>query len=276
MTNVFLSRTNHVGSPWLSRSEVSGWAKQSSRSRSSGDSAMWLLPHRPCRDQVSGCIGVGPVDCHVDPRGAFELCRSRAHRFVGEDDERRLPDVDSKEVERLRGLPSCRFEDSGAVPRPETLVLSREGPARELEIPFVAILRRHGAVNYTAGIAGKVEHFPRLPHPAETKLPVEERELHWRDPRVPVFAQRPEQHHLCGFEPLPSQRGQRRGFRCELMPARHLYPPRYARRLSTTLRHQSNAPRCSSYLGICNAWPTCSVQLASSLLSAMMSLTLTP
>src|SRR5947209_12781803 len=40
MTNVFLPRTNHVGSPWLSRSVVSGRARQSFRRASRGSSAM--------------------------------------------------------------------------------------------------------------------------------------------------------------------------------------------------------------------------------------------
>src|SRR5204862_6428191 len=40
MTNVFLSRTNHVGSPWLSRSVVSGRARHNRRNASRGSLAI--------------------------------------------------------------------------------------------------------------------------------------------------------------------------------------------------------------------------------------------
>src|SRR2546421_10302696 len=40
MTKVFLSRTNHVCSPWLNRSVVSGSARHIRRSRARGDGAI--------------------------------------------------------------------------------------------------------------------------------------------------------------------------------------------------------------------------------------------
>src|SRR5437899_11397209 len=54
-TNVFLSRTNHVGSPWLNRSVVSGSARQIRRSVVSGSRATAAS----VTDRLAGVVAVG-------------------------------------------------------------------------------------------------------------------------------------------------------------------------------------------------------------------------
>jgi len=134
--------------------------------------------------------------------------------------ERDILDLDAEQMEgRLLRTPVERGLHGVTVAARTAGSSTGSTTPRTLNSP-PALTSGDDAVDEDPGISEEIRGLHRAPHHREPQIPVTDQRLHGTAARRPVGADRCDQHDLGSKQPLPSELGQTRRGRLELLPTR--------------------------------------------------------